>query len=97
MAKTTMGRRTFLGQTAAALALAPAARALGANARVIGANDRIRLGIIGIGNIGLTPVNDDTTGKFLGDAGGLWKSTDFGTNWTQVVGNSQNFANELAV
>lgn len=47
-----IGRRGFLGQTAAGAALwalSPAARALGADARVLGANDRIRLGMIGPG------------------------------------------------
>ena len=45
MASTTIGRREFLGQTAAAGAL----WALSPAARVLGANDRIRLGIIGAG------------------------------------------------
>src|ERR1700736_5348308 len=52
VAKTTIGRRQFLGQTAAGAAvwaLSPATLALGANARIIGANDRIRLGMIGPG------------------------------------------------
>src|SRR5262249_41903926 len=65
MGNSTIGRRRFLGQTAAGAAvwaLAPAASALGANAaagasRIVGANDRIRLGIIGAGSRGQELLN----------------------------------------
>jgi predicted dehydrogenase len=55
MARRAIGRRAFLGRTAAGAAtwaLMPAARTLSAGARIIGANDRVRLGIIGAGDRG---------------------------------------------